>query len=126
MKNLKVILCLFALFAFGAASGIGIAKTVQPSRVAQRAWSEQMWLERRFAEDVKRLDLTAEQQTMLRGQYDELASDMRVIRDETAKKVRDVFVKRGTEIYRQLTPAQREEFRQLNEERRARWKQPKP
>ncbi len=124
MKNTKVIICLFALFAFGAASGIGITRSVQPSRAAQRAWSEQAWLERRFAEDVQRLNLTPEQQEVLRGQYDGLASDMRTIREETAKKVRDLFVKKGIEIYRNLTPAQREEYRRLNDERRARWKQP--
>jgi Spy/CpxP family protein refolding chaperone len=61
---------------------------------------------------------------VLRGQYDGLASDMRAIREETTKKVRDLFVKKGTEIYRNLTPAQREEYRKLNDERRARWKQP--
>jgi len=124
MRNTKVIICLFALFAFGAASGIGITRSVQPSRAAQRAWSEQAWLERRFAEDVQRLNLTPEQQDVLRGQYDGLASDMRTIREETTKKVRDLFVKKGTEIYRNLTPAQREEYRKLNDERRARWKQP--
>lgn len=124
MKNTKVIICLFALFAFGAASGVGITRSVQPSRATQRAWSEQAWLERRFAEDVQRLNLTPEQQDVLRGQYDGLASDMRTIREETTKKVRDLFVKKGTEIYRTLTPAQREEYRKLNDERRARWKQP--
>ena len=124
MKNAKVIICLFALFALGAASGVGITRNVQPSRAAQRGWSEQAWLERRFAEDVQRLNLTPEQQDSLRGQYDGLASDMRGIREETAKKVRDLFVKKGTEIYRNLTPAQREEYGKLNHERRARWKQP--
>ncbi len=124
MKNTKVIICLFALFVLGAASGIGITKTTQPARAAQRAWSEQAWLERRFAEDARRLNLTPEQQDVLHGQYDGLASDMRTIREETAKKVRDLFVKNGTEIYRSLTPVQREEYRKLNDERRARWKQP--
>jgi len=124
VKNTKIILCLFALFVFGAASGIGITRSVQPSRATERKWSDQTWLERRFAEDVQRLNLTPEQQDVLRGQYDGLASDMRNIREETAKKVRDLFVKKGTEVYRSLTPAQREEYRKLNEERRARWKQP--
>lgn len=126
MKNIKVIVCLFALFALGAASGIGITKSTQPSRAMQRAWSEQAWLERRYAEDCRRLHLTSEQQDTLRTQYDELASDMRTIREETTKKVRDAFIKRGGEIYRGLTPAQREEYRKLNEERRARWKQTQP
>jgi Spy/CpxP family protein refolding chaperone len=124
MKNTKVIICLFALFAFGAASGIGITKSVQPSRAVQRAWSEQAWLERRYAEDVRRLNLTPEQQDALRVQYDGIASGMREIREETAKKVRELFAKKGTEVWKSLTPAQREEYRKLNEERRARWKQP--
>jgi len=124
MNNPKVILCLFALFALGAASGVGISKTAQTSRAAQRAWSEQAWLERRYSEDVQRLNLGPEQQDALRAEYDGLASDMRTIREETAKKVRELFVKKGGDIYRSLTPAQREEYRKLNEERRARWKQP--
>jgi Spy/CpxP family protein refolding chaperone len=124
MNNTKVIICLFALFAFGAASGIGITKTTQPSRAAQRAWSEEAWLERRFAEDVQRLNLTPEQQEALRGQYDELTSDLRVIREDTAKKVRELFAKKGTDVWKTFTPEQREAYRKLNEERRARWKQP--
>jgi len=126
MKNTKIIICLLALFVLGAASGVGLTKTTQPPRLAQRAWSEQAWLERRFAEDVQRLNLTPEQQESVRGQYDLLASDMRAIREDTAKKVRDLFVKTGTEIYRNLTPAQREEYGKLNQERRARWKQSNP
>jgi Spy/CpxP family protein refolding chaperone len=124
MKNTKIIICLLALFVLGAASGVGLTKTAQPPRPAQRTWSEQAWLERRFAEDVQRLNLTPEQQDSLRGQYDVLASDMRAIREDTAKKVRDLFVKTGTEIYRNLNPAQRAEYAKLNQERRARWKQP--
>jgi len=124
MKNTKIIICLFALFAFGAVSGIGITKTTRPSRTAQRAWSEQAWLERRYAEDVQRLDLTPEQQEALRGQYDELASDLRAIREQTAKQVRELFTKKGTAVWKSLTPEQREAYRKLNEERRARWKQP--
>ena len=124
MKNTKVIICLFALFALGAASGVGISKTTRPLRAAQRAWSEQAWLERRYSEDVQRLNLAPEQQEALRVQYDGLASDMRAIREETAKEVRELFAKKGGEIHRSLTPAQREEYRKLNEERRARWRQP--
>lgn len=124
MKNTKIIFCLFALFTLGAASGVGITRTVQPSRAQQRAWSEQAWLERRYAEDVRRLEATPEQQEMLREQYDLLVSDVQAIRDDTAKRIREAFGKRGADIYRKLTPAQREEYRKLNEERRARWKQP--
>jgi hypothetical protein len=36
MQNTKVILCRFSQFAFGATSGIGISKTTQTSRAAQR------------------------------------------------------------------------------------------
>jgi len=124
MKNTKIILCLFALFTLGAASGVGITKTVQPSRAQQRAWSEQAWLERRYAEDVQRVDATPEQQEMLREQYDLLVADVQAIRDDTAKRIREAFGKRNTEIYRKLPPAQREAYRKLTEERRARWKQP--
>ena len=124
MKNTKVIICLFALFAFGAASGIGITKSVQPSRAAQRAWSEEAWLERRYAEDVRRLNLTPEQQEALRGQYDGIASGMREIREQTAKQVRELFAKKGADVWKTFTPEQREAYRKLNEERRARWKQP--
>lgn len=121
-----VITCLFVLFAPGAASDVGISKTSQPLRVAQRAWSEQAGLARRYAEDGQRPDLTLEQQEVLRVQDDGLASDMRTVREETAKKVRELFGKKGGGICRSLTPAQCEEYRKLNEERRARWKQPTP
>ena len=124
MKNTKVIICLLALFLLGAVSGVGLTKTTPTPRPVQRGWSERAWLERRFTEDVQRLKLTPEQQDFLRVQYDGLASDMRAIREDTAVKVRELFVKRGAEIYRTLTPVQREEYSKLNQERRARWKQP--
>jgi hypothetical protein len=125
MKNIKVIVCLFVLFALGAASGVGITKTVQPSRAAKRTtWSEQAWLDRRYQEECRRLNLTPEQQEAMRVRYDELAAGMREVREETAKKIGDLFVKKAAEDRKSFTPEQREEYRKLNEERRARYKKP--
>jgi hypothetical protein len=124
MKNAKIIICLIALFALGAASGIGITRAVQPSAAPQHAWAEQPWIERRYAEEVQRLNLTPTQQESLRSHYDGIASGMREIRDDTARQVRDLFTKKSAEVWKMLTPAQREDYRKLNEERRARNKKP--
>ncbi len=125
-QNIKIITCLIALYAFGAVSGVGLSKTAQAPQPLGTGWSEKMWLERRFAEDCQRLNLTAEQQQAIRAQYDELAAEMRAVREETARKVQTLFVKKGTEVYQTLTPEQRTEFRKLNQERRARWKPQTP
>jgi Spy/CpxP family protein refolding chaperone len=125
-QNVKIIACLIALYAFGALSGVGLSKTASAPRPLGIGWSEKMWLERRFAEDCQRLNLTAEQQQTIRAQYDELAVEMRAVREETARKVQTLFVKKGTEVYQALTPEQRTEFRKLNQERRARWKTQTP
>ena len=126
MKNVKILLCLLALFTLGAASGIGITRSDHPLRAIQRPGLEKRWLDKRLQEDVKNLQLTSEQQQTFRAQYDELAADFRSIREETAKKVRESLLKHGTELHKVLTPEQREKFRQLNEERRGRWKRSTP
>jgi Spy/CpxP family protein refolding chaperone len=126
MKTAKILGCFLLLFTLGAASGIAITRRDLARRFLQRPGIEKQWIEKRFEEDVKRLQLTPEQQQTFRAQYDELASDFRSIREETAKHIRESLVRRGTELHKVLSPEQREQFRQLNEERRNRWKRGHP
>lgn len=122
MKRIKVSLCLVGLFACGAASGIGLSGSRFFAKGGMLGHGDFRWLERRYDEDCRRLNLNAQQQDALRSQYDDIAAEMGEIREETIRRVRELFVQKGTEFWQVLTPGQREEFQKLNEERRTRWK----
>ncbi len=122
MKKIKVSLCLLGLFVCGVASGIGVSSSSFFAKGGMMGSGDLRWLERRYDEDCRRLNLNPQQQDALRSQYDDIAAEMGEIREETIRRVRELFVQKGTEFWHALTPGQREEFQKLNEERRARWK----
>ncbi len=122
MKNAKILICLITLFMLGAASGAGLTRSVQTGPPKSPGWLESSWMEKRLGEDALRLNLSPEQKNAFRSQYSELAAELRGIREETAKKVRDSLQKRVPLLARELSEEQREEFRKMNEERRARWR----
>ena len=126
MKNFKISACLCALFLLGAASGFGISKSGISFRCAPHLTSETALAEKLFHETYKRLQLTSEQEPIARKSYQELATGMREIREQTAVRVRELMTQKGMEIWKSLTPEQRVEFKKLNEERRERWKRFQP
>jgi hypothetical protein len=70
-----------------------------------------------MAQDFARLDATPEQQAALRSSYEQLLSDFNAIQAEASAKVAEAFKRHGTEMWRNLTPEQREVLRQTNQER---------
>ena len=126
MKTLKISTCLLALFLLGAASGFGISRSGIPFGLRPPGKSEAAIVDRLLKETDERLHLTAEQEPIARKSYEELANGMREIRQETALKVRELMVQKGTDLWKALTPEQRVEFKKLNEERRERWKRFQP
>ena len=70
-----------------------------------------------MAQDFARIDATPEQQAALRQSYDRLLSDFNAIQQESAQKVTDAFKRHGLDMWKQLTPEQREIIRQTNQER---------
>ena len=126
MKTLKISTCLCILFLLGAASGVGISRAGIPFGLHSYAKSETAVVNRLLKETDERLHLTPEQQPIARKSYEELASGMREIRQETAVKVRELIIQKGTDLWKALTPEQRVEFKKLNEERRERWKRFQP
>jgi hypothetical protein len=126
MKTLKITACLSALFLLGAASGFGISRARIPSSLQSFAKSETAVVDRLLNETNQRLHLTVEQEPIARKSYEELASGVRAIRQETAVKVRELVIQKGTDLWKVLTPEQRVEFKKLNEERRERWQRFQP
>ena len=126
MKTLKITACLSALFLLGAASGFGISRAGIPLRLQSFAKSETAVVDRLLNETNQRLHLTVEQEPIARKSYEELASGVRAIRQETAVKVRELVIQKGTDLWKVLTPEQRVEFKKLNEERRERWQRFQP
>lgn len=116
---LKVVSCLVALFVMGSVCGYAVSGRVTRSRPAwtqTQAWAER-WLEQRMAQDFARIDATPEQQAKLKPSYDRLLSDFNAIQQESAQKVTDAFKRHGLDMWKQLTPEQREIIRQTNQER---------
>jgi len=52
--------------------------------------------------------------------YEQLLADMQAIQRESEQKVAEAFKRHARDVWSQLTPAQREELRQLQSERAAR------
>ena len=115
----KVVSCLVALFVMGSMCGYAVSSRVTHSRPAwtqSQEWAER-WLEQRMAQDFSRIEATPEQQAQLKPSYDRLLSDFNAIQRESAQKVTDAFKRHGLDIWKQLTPKQRETLRQTTQER---------
>ena len=97
-----------------------------PFSLQSFAKSETAVVDRLLNETNQRLHLTVEQEPIARKSYEELASGVRAIRQETAVKVRELVIQKGTDLWKVLTPEQRVEFKKLNEERRERWQRFQP
>jgi len=126
MKTFKITACLCVLFLLGAASGLGISRAGMPFGLRSFAKSETAIVDRLLKETNQRLHLTVEQEPIARKSYEELASGLHGIRQETAVKVRELVIQKGTDLWKVLTPEQRVEFKKLNEERRERWQRFQP
>jgi Spy/CpxP family protein refolding chaperone len=115
----KVVSCLVALFVMGSMCGYAVSSRVthgRPAWTQSQEWAER-WLEQRMAQDFSRIEATPEQQAQLKPSYDRLLSDFNAIQRESAQKVTDAFKRHGLDIWKQLTPKQRETLRQTNQER---------
>jgi hypothetical protein len=115
----QILLSLVALFGLGGLCGYAMSNRVQSGRPAwtrSQAWTER-WIEHRMAQDFARLDATPEQQAALRSSYEQLLSDFNAIQAEASAKVAEAFKRHGTEVWKELTPEQRDVMRQTNQER---------
>jgi Spy/CpxP family protein refolding chaperone len=116
---LKVVSCLVALFVMGSMCGYAVSSRVthgRPAWTQSQKWAER-WMEHRMTQDFARIDATPEQQAKLKPSYDRLLSDFNAIQAEASAKVADAFKRHGLEMWKQLTPEQREIIRQTNQER---------
>jgi hypothetical protein len=122
----QIIVWLVLLFGLGGLCGYAVSErrhTARPSLVQRQELREEWarrWVERRMAEDFARVAATPEQQSQLRASYDTLLAEFNAIQAESSAKVAAAFKRHGVETWKQLTPAQREQLRQLNDERRQR------
>jgi hypothetical protein len=115
----QIIFSLVVLFALGGLCGYAMSARVHSARPAwtrSEEWARR-WIEHRMAQDFARLEATPEQQGVLRESYDRLLSDFNVIQAEASAKLTDAFKRHSTDMWRNLTPAQRETMRQTNQQR---------
>ena len=122
-NTFKIILSLTALFVFGGVFGVGLTRNLPQSnaesKAESRAWSEEAWLDRRYQEDVERLNLTSEQAEELRAHYGKLAEDIRTVHEDTVRRIRFLVTRHMKVVEPDLTSEQRELYIKLSEERRA-------
>lgn len=115
----RILFSLVALFGVGTLCGYAMSNRVQSGRPAwtrSQEWAER-WIEHRMAQDFARIDATPEQQAALRSSYEQLLSDFNAIQAEASAKVSEAFKRHGTDVWKELTPEQREILRQTNQER---------
>jgi hypothetical protein len=122
----QIIVCLALLFGLGDLCGFAMSERRYSPRLllaqhqeAREEWARR-WVERRMAEDFARVAATPEQQAKLRASYDTLLAEFSAIQAEPSAKIAAAFKRHGVDTWKQLTPAQREQLRQLNNERRQR------
>lgn len=115
-RKIRVVVYLVLLFAAGTALGLGWSQMRRPAWTQSPEWA-QRWLQRRMQSDFETIQATPEQQAKLKPSYDRLLSDFNAIQQESAQKVTDAFKRHGLDMWKQLTPEQREIIRQTNQER---------
>jgi Spy/CpxP family protein refolding chaperone len=123
----QIIISLVVLFGIGGLCGYAMSARVHSGRPAwtrSEEWTRR-WIEHRMAQDFSRLEATPEQQAVLRESYEHLLSDFNAIEAEASTKVTNAFKRHGLDMWKQLTPKQREVLRQTNQERLNR-KAPQP
>lgn len=115
----QILVTLIVLFGLGGLCGYAMSTRIHSGRPAwtrSEEWTRR-WIEHRMMQDFARLDATPEQQAVLRQSYDRLLSDFNAIQAEASAKVTEAFKRHGTDMWRNLTPQQRETMRQTNQER---------
>lgn len=115
----QIIASLAVLFGLGGLCGYAMSARVHSGRPAwtrSEEWARR-WIEHRMAQDFARLEPTPEQQAALRASYDRLLSDFNAIQADASAKVTEAFKRHGADVWRNLTPQQRETLRQTNQER---------
>ncbi|MES2697329.1 MAG: hypothetical protein V4773_27940 [Verrucomicrobiota bacterium] len=116
----KILLCLAALFGSGAVCGVAVTlkRTNDP---AIRSELEARWIEKRRAEDARRLNLTAEQVETLKSLYAALQADVRGVRERAAVEIGEAARRQAREMWPHLTPEQQDQFLKIGEERWKNW-----
>lgn len=114
---LKVGLSLTALFVFGGVCGFAVA-TRRMANPTVRSQMEERWIEARRREDARRLKLTPGQVEQVRPMYQQMAADVRTVREAAARGLIEAGLKQAQSLKLQLTPEQQQEFQRLTEERR--------
>ena len=115
-RKLIIIGSLITLFLFGGVCGFAVAVSI-----VKKTLSEEHFVQHRMAEERQRLQLTPEQITQAQPGYDQLKQELTQVKSDTVIAITAAAIKQATELATILTPAQREVFKQLNEERRARF-----
>jgi hypothetical protein len=123
----KVVSCLTGLFLLGSVCGFAMSGRVAAARQPAAAplggggqWVER-WLDRRMVADFALIQATPGQQEALRPAYQDLRADFAAIQQEAAGKVAESIKRHRLAVWAQLTPEQRQAFRQSNQERRLRF-----
>jgi hypothetical protein len=115
----QIVVFLVLLFSLGGVCGYAMSTQIQPRRPAwtqSKEWAAR-WIEHRMSSDFSAIQATPEQQELLRPIYEQLLADFSVIQDESAQKIGAAFKRHGTEMWKQLTPEQREQLRRINQQR---------
>ena len=118
MRRLTILASLIALFFLGGVCGFALAV-----RAVKNTLNESYWVGERMKEESKRLKLTPEQRAKAQPSYDALQQDLGNIKTQTMESIVAATLKQSVALAALLTPAQADEFKKLNEERRVRLEQ---
>jgi hypothetical protein len=89
-------------------------------RVVKNNLNEDYFVRQRIAEESRRLKLTSEQLEKAKSSYEQLKRDLVTVKSDTLQAITMAIIKQSTELATFLDSEQLEEFKKLNDERRAR------
>jgi hypothetical protein len=119
----RVVLSFLLLFGLGALSGASFSRgTIQRERAALPAAANDLadrFLAQKQAAYTERLRLSAEQVERMRPALEKTRADLRACRERATRDVWSIMGEHYRALNRVLTPAQREIFQQMIEEKKA-------
>jgi hypothetical protein len=119
-RILKISGGLIALFVLGSLFGAGVQWQWAAWDGAWRGGWMERWADRLFEKRVVELQLRPEQIATLASARDQMKAELRELQQETTRRAWQILARQNQRIWQQLDESQRQEFRKLQQERRAR------
>lgn len=116
MKKILIVASLMCLFLFGSVCGFTVA-----IGIVKNSLNEENIVNKRIAEETRRLQLTSEQLEKAKPAYDRLKKDLSEVKRETLRSIAKAAVTQTMELSKIINSEQMGKLQKLSEERRVKF-----